>query len=304
MLGFVAFAVLLTALFGGVLVDLAVHAYQHSLHSHILLIPFVSAYLIHLRRDRLPQTLRSCWPAAAVLLLAGFGFLVLVPVLGDGGLSRNDELALQAAACLCMLVAGGFAFFGLRWMRRLAFPVLFLGFMIPLPDRAVNFCEEALVEASADTTHLLFQFSGTPVFRDGRILEIPGMVMEVAQECSGIRSTWVLLITSLLASNLFLRSPWRGAVLVAAVIPLGILRNAVRILVIGLLCVHVGPEMIDHWIHHRGGPVFFAASLVPLLVLAWWLRRGEARGAGAKNGSDVASGCGQDAQVKSPVMEP
>ena len=113
------------------------------------------------------------------------------------------------------------------------------------------------------------------MLRDGTVFQLPGIVIEVAQECSGIRSSWVLFITSVLASYLFLKSPWRRAVLVAFVIPLGILRNGFRILVIGLLCVHVGPQMIHSIIHHQGGPLFFALSLIPLFLLLWWLRRGE-----------------------------
>ena len=113
--------------------------------------------------------------------------------------------------------------------------------------------------------------------RQGTVFELPGIVLQVAQECSGIRSSWVLFITSLLASHLFLRTRWRKIVLVAFVIPLGILRNGFRILVIGLLCVHVGPYMIDSPIHHQGGPLFFALSLVPLFLLLWWLRRQEQR---------------------------
>jgi hypothetical protein len=61
------------------------------------------------------------------------------------------------------------------------------------------------------------------------------------------------------------------------VIPLGILRNGFRVFVIGMLCVHVGPHMIEHVIHRRGGPVFFALSLLPLFALLWWLRRWERR---------------------------
>jgi len=95
----------------------------------------------------------------------------------------------------------------------------------------------------------------------------------VAKECSGIRSSLVLVITSLLAANMFLRTTWRRALLVVAVIPLGLLRNGLRILVISLLCVHIGPEMINSVIHRRGGPLFFVASLIPLFVLLWWLRR-------------------------------
>jgi len=74
---------------------------------------------------------------------------------------------------------------------------------------------------------------------------------------------------------MLLTSTWRRAVLVAFVIPLGIVRNGFRILVIGLLCVHIGPHMIDSVIHHRGGPIFFALSLIPLFLLLIWLRRSE-----------------------------
>jgi exosortase/archaeosortase family protein len=87
----------------------------------------------------------------------------------------------------------------------------------------------------------------------------------------------VLFMTSILAANLFLKTPWRRFALVAFVIPLGILRNGFRILVIGLLCVNVGPQMIHSIIHRRGGPVFFVLSLVPLLLMLWWLRRGDVR---------------------------
>jgi exosortase/archaeosortase family protein len=82
-------------------------------------------------------------------------------------------------------------------------------------------------------------------------------------------------ITSVLASHLFLKSPWRRVILVAFAIPLGILRNGFRILVIGQLCVHVDPQMIHSLIHKQGGPLFFALSLIPLFLLLWSLRKGE-----------------------------
>ena len=135
--------------------------------------------------------------------------------------------------------------------------------------------------ASTDVSALLFGLTGTPFWRDGTYIGLPGIVLHVAQECSGIRSTWVLFITSLLASHLLLRSPWRRVALVALVFPLGILRNPIRIVVIGLLCVNIGPHMIDSAIHRRGGPVFFAFSLVPLLLATVWLHRQE-RGRGAQ----------------------
>jgi exosortase/archaeosortase family protein len=87
------------------------------------------------------------------------------------------------------------------------------------------------------------------------------------------------IITSLLAGYLYLERPWQRAALAALVIPLGIVRNAFRIVTIGWLCTRHGPEMIDSPIHHRGGPVFFAVSLVPLFVMLILFRKlGKASG--------------------------
>ena len=85
----------------------------------------------------------------------------------------------------------------------------------------------------------------------------------------------ILVASSILAANLFLNTTWRRLALIAIIIPLGILRNGFRILVIGLLCVHVGPQMIHSLIHRRGGPLFFVVSLVPLLLVLWLLRKGD-----------------------------
>jgi exosortase/archaeosortase family protein len=103
------------------------------------------------------------------------------------------------------------------------------------------------------------------------------VIIEVAQECSGVRSSLVLFLTSLLAANLFLHDSWRRAVLVLAVLPLGILRNGFRVYVIGWLCSRYGVEMVHSPLHTRGGPLFFALSLVPLALLLWWLHALERR---------------------------
>jgi exosortase C (VPDSG-CTERM-specific) len=162
-------------------------------------------------------------------------------------------------------------------MRTAAFPFAFLIFMVPMPDGMADALETASKVASAEVASWFFSISGTPFLRDGPRFQLPDILIEVAQECSGIRSSWVLFITSVLAANMFLKSSWRRAILVCFVIPLGIIRNGFRVFVIGMLCVHVGPNMIYSVIHRRGGPIFFVISLIPLFGLVWWLRRSEAR---------------------------
>jgi exosortase C (VPDSG-CTERM-specific) len=189
----------------------------------------------------------------------------------------TDYLALLALSFLCCLAAGGFFFLGREWMRTAAFPLAYLIFMVPMPDALTQALETASKYASAEVANVLFHLSGTPFLRDSLIFQLPNITIQVAQECSGIRSSVVLLITSVLAANLFLKTPWRRFALVAFVIPLAILRNGFRILVIGLLCVNVGPQMIHSLIHRRGGPVFFALSLIPFFLVLWWLRKGDVR---------------------------
>jgi exosortase C (VPDSG-CTERM-specific) len=258
------------------LTRLLLYAARSDLHSHILLVPFITGYLLYLQRGRHSSAYRSS--IAGTVTLGGIGIAALAAgIEWRGSLSINDGLALMALAFVTFVAAGGFLFLGSKWMAAVAFPVAFLIFMVPLPDAAVDWLEKASMLASAQAAALYFDVAGTPLVRHGTVFELPGIVLQVAQECSGIRSSWVLFISSLLVSHLFLRTWRRRIVLVALVIPLGILRNGFRILVIGLLCVHVGPYMIDSAIHHQGGPLFFALSLVPLFLLLWWLRRQEQR---------------------------
>lgn len=242
------------------------------LHSHVLLIPLVSIFLLVTERKGL------AWRSEVSMLPGICLFLVVAVVLAWSLISRHplsevDRVAWLMATFVGFLWSSCLLLLGWRWVWSALFPLGFLLFMIPLPDLAVIHLEHFLMSMSAILSEILFMAGGIPVFRSGQVLELPGVVLEVAEECSGIRSTWVLLITSVLAAYLFLPTIPRRVIVVAAVLPLGILRNAVRIYVIGWLCVHQGPEMIDSWIHRKGGPVFFGASLVPLFLMAWLLGR-------------------------------
>ena len=272
-LGWCLYLVILCGAFTLPLRAFVTYARHSDVHSYVLLIPFVSAYLIYIRWKQLSRELSSAWGYA--LLLAAIGTGALLASLHFSELGQNDYMTLTALSFVCFAIAGAFLFLGGKWAYSAMFPLFFLAFMIPLPEAAVDFLENASKEASAEVANWLFLVSGTPAFRTGAVFQLPGITIEVAKECSGIRSSLVLVITSLLAANMFLHTTWRRALLVCAVIPLGLLRNGLRILVISLLCVHIGPQMINSVIHRRGGPVFFVASLVPLFVVLWWLRRGD-----------------------------
>jgi exosortase C (VPDSG-CTERM-specific) len=282
--GWCIYLVILCGAFALPLREFITYARHSEVHSYVLLIPFVTAYLIYLRWKSLSHKLNSSLGFALLLAAAGIGALLASQHFGD--LGQNDYMTLIALSFVCFVIAGTFLFLGRKWARSALFPLFFLAFMIPLPEAAVDFLENASKEASAEVANWLFLISGTPFLRNGPLFQLPGITIMVAKECSGIRSTLVLIITSLLAANMFLCTTWRRALLVCAVIPLGLLRNGLRILLISLLCIHIGPEMINSVIHRRGGPVFFALSLVPLFAMLWLFRRQELKRKDATAGTN------------------
>ncbi|HEX7860407.1 MAG TPA: exosortase/archaeosortase family protein [Verrucomicrobiae bacterium] len=258
--------------FGKVLFDLIRHALNESLHSHIFLVPFVSAYLLHLQCAELPRVKRGpnltsgiCW-TVAVFSLAGYA--IMRPFL-----SHNDYLSLTVLSFVCFVFANVACFLGTAFFKAAAFPILFLLFLVPLPDFLVNALEIASQFGSAEVYSWMMNLSGATYYREARTFVLPNLTIVVAQECSGIRSSLVLFITSLIAGHMFLRTTWKKWVLALAVFPLGLIRNAFRIYILSMASAHWNPDVIHSPIHHRGGPIFFALSLVPFFLLLLWLRR-------------------------------
>ena len=267
--GFVFASAALVLGFGWPLYQLMRFAIGSELYSHIALIPLISAWLVWQRRATLPapsapnRQLAVVFFAAGLAVLAGYALMAFP----TSTLARDDGLALTTLSFL-VLFAGVCAWFlGRVTLRAVCFPLAFLLFMIPMPVFFIGWIETALQHGSAAVAHALFTLAGTTVFASDLTFQLSTITIQIAPECSGIHSTLALLITSVVAGYFFLRSPGRRTILTLAVLPLALLRNGFRVFVIGELCVHVGPEMIDSYIHHHGGPIFFILSLIPFFLL-------------------------------------
>jgi len=275
--GFLLFLFVVCLAFNAPLGGLIQHALKYNLYSHILLIPIVSVYLVYTRRDRFPPDCRtSPWVSLALFLVAAVAAAGLRAAEANGiVLVQDDYLCLATFSLVTFIVGGVFLFMGGTWFRVIAFPILFLYFMMPMPILIRDGFDFVLQRASAVTLLGLYKLTGTPVFRNGMTFHLPGLTIEVAKECSGIRSSLVLLITSLVAGDMFLRTGWRKALLAFSFFPVAALRNAVRILAVSLLTIHVDRSVIEGPLHRRGGPPFFVLSLIPLFVILVLLRRAE-----------------------------
>jgi exosortase C (VPDSG-CTERM-specific) len=279
--GFIIAAAVLLICFSEPLFTLMRFALSSELYSYIILIPFIGLYLVWIKKGSLRESTFSVSKMSVLFLLGGLGFLGLYFAARQDGarLELEDSLALTTLSFVLLFWALCASFVAKPVLRSIIFPLGLLILMAPLPVFLRSWIESSLQYGSAMAALGMFSLTGTPVFYYDLNFQLPDITIQVAPECSGIHSTVALLITSLVAGHLFLRSNWRRSIVVIAVIPLALLRNGFRIFTIGELCVHIGPEMIHSYIHKKGGPVFFVLSLVPFLLLLYYLIKSDRRGA-------------------------
>ena len=251
-------------------------ALANEAYTHILLILPLGAALIYLDSKELridPQPA----PRSGAALLALALLIGCYAKWRMGAATDDVRLSLSIFALVTWWIASVVFCFGLRALRSLLFPLCFLFLIVPVPDVVLNVIVEGLQYGSAWMAALLFRVIGEPVHRDGILLSLANLDLEVAKECSSIRSSCLLVVTAMVLAHLFLRSWWRKALLIAAAIPLSVAKNGLRIVTIGELGTRVAPDFLNGKLHHDGGIVFFGIAVVAVGALLWMLRRTELR---------------------------
>jgi exosortase len=256
--------------------SLIVFSLHHEFSSHVILIPFISAYLLYTERRQIFRSIQTSFLAGGALVLAAVGIYWLA----FRYTAFQDPVSYLPGTTLALVVmwmGGFFICYGSRAGRVAAFPLLFLLLMVPLPAGILRQTISLLQRGSTELSFLLFKAVGVPVFRQGFILSLPSVRIEVAQECSGIRSSIALFITCCLAAHLFLRTSWKMALFVLLSLPLAIVKNAIRIVTLTLLSIYIDPGFLKGSLHHDGGFVFFLLTLAILAPFLLLLQKSERR---------------------------
>ena len=244
-------------------------------YSYIPLIPAISAFLMFSRRNTIFRYARiSPWIGSFIV---GGSILVLFmsKFLWIDSIGRLELSALAIVGTACGLFV---LWYGTRTMRMAILPLSLLLFMIPASEGVMNAVVGFLQHGSAVLSYYLFRVVGVPAVREGMVISLPRLAIEVAPECSGIRSSLSMLILTLAGANLYLRSGWNKALLVAILIPLVILKNAIRIVTLSTLALYVNPSFLSGRLHHRGGIVFFLIAVAMLFPIVAVMRRYERKG--------------------------
>jgi exosortase len=242
-------------------------------YSHILLIPLVSGYFVFIKRKTLFSNLEYSYVPGVILLGVG----ILFYIIGKEQklqFNLNDYSSLMVFSGIIFWIGSIILLYGINTFKKIYFPLLFLVFMIPIPTLFMDRIIYLLQAASAEATHLLFKITNIPFSREGFSFQLPGMNIEVAKECSGIRSSLGLFITGILAGHLFLKAGWRKVMTALLVFPITVFKNGIRITTLSALSVYVDEKFITQsFLHHSGGFIFYIPGLLLLGAIIWYFRK-------------------------------
>lgn len=258
--GYLLIAVV-TVLYFPILVKLATQWLNDADYSHGILVPFVSLYLVWRKRDELakiPSQPSFFWGMLVVL-----GSLAVM-FLG----SLGAELSLARGSIVGVICGLVLYFHGWPTLKTLAFPIAFLLFAIPLPHLLYNEIVFPLqFIASSFATRVLEILNVFPIMREGNVLVMPGLSLEVVEACSGIRSLISLLALAAGYGYLAEKSNVVRWFMFLAMIPLAIISNGTRVMITALMAHYIGPKAAEGFMHEFSGWVIFVVATVLFLAL-------------------------------------
>ena len=232
-------------------------------YGHGIFVPFISALLVWQTRHRLTRLKPAPSWLVPLVVLAGL-FLYTAGNLATLYVISHLSLWL-------LLIGLVLSFLGLKTLRETAFPLAYLLTAIPLPVFLYNALSSRLQLWSSALGVGVLQFIGVTAFREGNVIDLGPVQLQVAEACSGIRYLFPLTSLALLSAYFFRDRMWKRIVLVLSALPISVLVNGFRIGIVGVLVEWYGPQAADGFLHLFEGWVLFLATLTLLLAEMWAL---------------------------------
>lgn len=227
--------------------------------SHGFFVPLFCGFVLWQERDRLKRIpLRPSWSGLPLVVIA-----LLFLIVGQLG----AEIFLARTSFLILLAGLTILFAGWSLFRAVLFPWAFLFLMIPIPAILFNQITFPLQLLASKVSAAILPVLGVPILREGNIINLPSMALEVAEACSGIRSLMSLLTLAIIYGYLTERRIWVRWLLAIASVPIAVAANSVRIIGTGLLVQYWDADKAEGYFHASWGWIIFVVSLLMLYGL-------------------------------------
>lgn len=261
-------AAALAALFGDALTWMYAD-WESPEYNHGYMIPFVAVYLLWLQaRNLSAMRFAGSWLGMFLVVLS-----LAVLLLGE----RSSIYTLMQYAFIMVFWALAFAGGGAQAIRLLWVPLLYLAFMVPLPDFIAQKLTAGLQLLSSQIGVAVIRAAGISVYLEGNVIDLGSYKLQVVEACSGMRYLFPLLSFGFLCAVLFRGRPWQRLFLLVSTVPITILMNSFRIGVIGVLVNFYGIEQAEGFLHDFEGWVIFMACVGVLFFEIWIFARMEGR---------------------------
>lgn len=232
---------------------------KDSYYSHGLLVPLVSIFIIWLKREKLSKI--SIKPTNLGWVFFGLGILTHI-------ISALLRVYFSSAFSLIFVIIGlVLLFFGTKYLKELAFPIIFLIFMIPLPLVVIANISFKLKIFAAQVSTVIINKMGIPAIRDGSIIKTANSYLIVEDPCSGIRSLISLIALGALMAYFSNISRFKKPILFLSSIPIAIATNIIRIVALSLASEMYGAKLATGAFHNIMGVLVFVFAFIGLALV-------------------------------------
>ena len=235
---------------------------------HGFFVPVLAGFIAWQKRhELLAEKPSPNWWGLAVVAIGGLQLYVA---------TLGVELFLSRTAFVISLIGIVLLLGGTRYLKILAFPLLLLFFMVPIPAIVYNKITFPLQILASEVADVVLDFLGIPVLREGNVLHLSDTSLSVVEACSGIRSLLSLTFLSLVYGYFFEKKTWIRVALFVATVPIAIIANAGRVTLTGILTEYKR-ELAEGFFHEASGWVIFMIALAVLIVLHQAIRLADGR---------------------------
>ena len=264
-----AYCVVIGLVYHEIIADMVSDWARDDNYSHGFLVPLVSGYFLWSNRKSILET--TVKPAGWGLVIVLLGVVQLVV-----GSLATEYFTMRTSM---IVITGGTIIYLMGWepYKRMQLPLLYLFLMVPIPVIIYDSMTMPLKLFVAKVSVKGLVFFGYPVLREGNIIMLPNITLEVADACSGLRSLMSLIALSVAFAFLTQRGIWKKWVLIVSALPVAVITNVLRVFVTGILAKHYGSVAAEGFFHEFAGFMVFFVAMVIMAVIGWVLKLGEKR---------------------------